>query len=98
MRNIDSAEIIAEILIQSSRIKFLLLDRYNISPEEITKVIIDGENRKVDFRTETTNLRFKMKEEQHVLLPAAHNVRILEIALDPWRWHNIAEIIHDWDT
>ncbi len=85
---------INEILNTSNRIKFLLLDKYKVSLNDIKSIRVDSDNFKVDINFENNMLRFKAKGTQNALMkdPEQH---IMTMVLDPALAMGVMEICED---
>ncbi|MBD3885791.1 hypothetical protein IFO70_29185 [Phormidium tenue FACHB-886] len=73
---------ITEIINTSSRLKYLLKFRYELSLDDIVSVRVDGHNFKVDVITETDMFRFKAKDMEHVILKNPEH-DVLQSVFDP---------------
>ena len=89
-----SPEKISEILQLSSRLRYMLSQHYHVQVDDIVSILIDGPNHKIDIQTKTTQLRFKSKGTQNVLLPDPERGHLM-MTLDPNLAQSIYEIIED---
>ncbi|MGB0522407.1 MAG: hypothetical protein ACPGJS_05575 [Flammeovirgaceae bacterium] len=93
----DQREKIEEIINESNRLRFLLLQHYKITLADISAIRVDSDNFKIDVYSNDVRLRFKAKGTENVLLkdPASG---IMKLTFDPALAQAIYEITSDYAT
>lgn len=89
--NVENRDLIEEIIKESSRLRFLLLQHYKLTLADVTAIRVDSDNFKIDVQTANVRLRFKAKGTENVLLkdPASG---IMKLTFDPALAQAIYEI------
>lgn len=90
----EEREKIHEILDNSNRLKFLLLERYKVLPDDIKSIRVDSDNFKIDINFENEMFRFKAKGTQNVLMHDPDQ-GIMTMVFDPALVMGIMEICED---
>lgn len=90
----DKAKI-QEIIKESSRLTYLITQKYGIQLEEIIRLRVDGDNIKIDVHTTTEMLRFKAKGTRHALVKDLETGG-MKMVLDPALAQAIYEIVYDY--
>lgn len=79
----NEASKIAEIVSESSRLRYLLSFTYGMDLTKIEKIRVDGDNIKVDVWYEGRMYRFKAKGTTNALKPKVEDPSCLEMVMDP---------------
>ncbi len=97
MRDItyDNPATIADILSLSSRLRYLLQTTYNIAPDDITSLRVDGDNYKIDVHTETDMFRFKAQGLENVISKNPET-GVMSLEFDPALAQGIYSIVEDY--
>ncbi|MCB9233240.1 MAG: hypothetical protein H6581_16405 [Bacteroidia bacterium] len=90
-KTITSPETIQEILSESSRLRFVLSDKYGLHSGNITSIYVDGDNFKLDIFSGEAGFRFKAKGLDSVLLQDPET-RAMSLQFDPALAQAIYEI------
>lgn len=90
----SSPEKIQDILSESSRLRFLLTERYGLKLSKIDSIRVDSDNHKIDIRSGDTHLRFKAKGTDAVLMKDPET-GIMKMVFDPALAQGVLEIVHD---
>jgi hypothetical protein len=82
------------ILSESSRLTFVLIDKYKVQPSEITSIRVDSDNFKIDVRVGEEVLRFKAKGTDSVIMKDPE-AGILKLTFDPALAQGVYNIVDE---
>jgi hypothetical protein len=85
---------IQEIIYESSRLRYLLSDRYKLPIAEINSIRLDSDNFKIDLYTKDTFFRFKAKGLENVLVTNP-DTQSMDLQFDPALAQAVYRIIEE---
>lgn len=94
VRNITDPDRIATILESANRLKFVLVENYELSLEDLQAIGVGKDT--IGIRTPEKSLFFQIADRQEVLMPPVYGVSPVEVTYEPWLWQNLLEIINEY--
>ena len=88
---------IQEIIYESSRLRYLLSDRYKLPISNIQAVRLDSDNFKIDLYAKDTFFRFKAKGLENVLATNP-DTRSMDLQFDPALAQAVYRIIEEFSN